>query len=137
MPFVLDASVTAGWCFPDEDQRTSDAALSRLAEDTAVVPTLWWFEVRNILVVNERRGRVDAAGTAEFLAELDRLPILMDRDPDSETVVALARKHGLTAYDAAYLELARRLAAPLATLDQALVAAAQRDGIDLIGAGTD
>lgn len=133
MPFVLDASVTAGWCFPDEDKQSGDAALSRLAEDSAIAPTLWWFEVRNILVVNERRGRIDAVGTAEFLAELDRLPILLDRDAVGETVVALARKHGLTAYDAAYLELARRLGAPLATLDHALAAAARTDGVHLIG----
>lgn len=135
MPFVLDASVTASWCFPDETEATAEAAFDRLAVEEAVVPALWWFEIRNILVVNERRGRIDAAGTAEVLADLDRLPIRVDRTPDGSTVIALARKHRLTAYDAAYLELARRRGEPLATLDQALAAAARTDGVALVGDG--
>lgn len=132
MPFVIDASVTASWCFPDENDPAAEAAFDRLATDMAVVPALWWFEVHNILAVNERRGRIDAAGTAEFLADLDRLPIRLDYTPQSSMVLALARKHRLTVYDAAYLELARRLGKPLATLDQALAAAAQSDGVALI-----
>jgi predicted nucleic acid-binding protein len=133
MPFVLDSSVTATWCFPDEEHETAEAAFDRLDGDEAVVPTLWRFEIRNILVVNERRGRIDAAETASFLADLERLSIRVDRDPNSETVLALARKHKLTGYDAAYLELARRLDLPLATLDQALIEAARADGVPLIG----
>ena len=133
MPFVLDSSVTAAWCFPDEQHRTAEAALNRLDGDEAIVPTLWWFEIRNILVVNERRGRVDATETASFLADLERLSIRVDRDPNSETVLSLARKHKLTGYDAAYLELARRLGLPLATLDRALIDAAGADGVPLVG----
>jgi predicted nucleic acid-binding protein len=133
MPFVLDSSVTATWCFPDEEHETAEAAFDRLDGDEAVVPTLWRFEIRNILVVNERRGRIDAAETASFLADLERLSIRVDRDPNSETVLSLARKHELTGYDAAYLELARRLDLPLATLDQALIEAARADGVPLIG----
>jgi predicted nucleic acid-binding protein len=132
MPFVLDASVTATWCFPDEEHETAEAAIDRLDGDEAVVPTLWWFEIRNILVVSERRGRIDAAGTASFLADLERLSIHIDRDPDSETVLALARKHNLTGYDAAYLELARRRGLALASLDRALAAAARADGVALL-----
>jgi predicted nucleic acid-binding protein len=133
MPFVLDSSVTAAWCFPDEQHRTAEAALNRLDGDEAIVPTLWWFEIRNILVVNERRGRVDATETASFLADLERLSIRVDRDPNSETGLSLARKHKLTGYDAAYLELARRLGLPLATLDRALIDAAGTDGVPLVG----
>jgi predicted nucleic acid-binding protein len=132
MPFVVDASVTAVWCFPDEDHSAANAALHRFADDHAVVPALWWFEIRNILVVNERRGRIDTTATAEFLADLAGLPIRIDRRPDSELVLALARKHALTAYDAAYLELARRQGGPLATLDRALAAAARAERVDLI-----
>ncbi len=134
MPFVLDASVTASWAFADEGGRdnpseVSARALDHLARDHAVVPSLWWFELRNILVVNERRGRIDAAGTANFLADLDQLPIRIDRTPDSTAIVTLARAHRLTVYDAAYLELARRHGLPLATLDNQLLAAALKDGV--------
>ena len=98
------------------------------------MPVLWWFEVRNVLVVNERRGRIDTVGSAAFLAELEKLPILFDRQSHSETLLTLARAHRLTVYDAAYLELARRLDAPLATLDQKLAAAARAARVPLVGA---
>lgn len=133
MPFVVDASIAAAWCFPDEDHSAANAALRRLVDEEGFVPALWWFEIRNILVVGERRGRIDAAGTAQFLADLRGLPIRVDSAPDSETVLALARKHNLTAYDAAYLELARRIGGSLATLDRALLAAAAAEGVDAVG----
>ena len=136
MPFVIDASVAASWCFPDENEAHADAAIDRLESDEAVLPALWWFEIRNVLVVSERRGRIDPAGTAAFLADLGRLPIRIDRSPESELVLTLARKHRITAYDAAYLELALRLDAPLATLDRALASAATAEGVSLI-AGRD
>lgn len=136
MAFVVDASVVGCWCFPDEASVAADAVFERLIADEAIVPAIWWFEVRNLLVINERRGRIDAAATARFTADLARLPIRIDRAPDSETVLALARAHRLTAYDAAYLELARRLDAPLATLDRALAGAARAAGMPLLGTPT-
>lgn len=132
MPFVLDASVTASWCFPDETAPASDAAMDRLPQDHAAVPALWWFEVRNILIVNERRGRIEPADSDMFLNDLARLPIRIERDPDKRLVVALARKHRLTAYDAAYLDLAIRLTAPMATLDRALADAALAEGLEIV-----
>ena len=105
-------------------------ALERLSPAGAVVPSLWWFEVRNLLVINERRGRIDPVGTASFLADLARLPIAVDPLPDSASVLALAREHDLMVYDAAYLELAVRL--PLATLDRALIAAAPTARVELL-----
>jgi len=132
MPFVVDASITATWCFADENNSATNGALLRLASDEAVVPVLWWFEIWNVLIVNECRGRIDSAGSAEFLADLAELPLRVDHRADSETVMALARKHTLTAYDAAYLELAHRVSGPLATLDRALAAAAQAEGLELI-----
>jgi predicted nucleic acid-binding protein len=134
MPLVIDASVAASWCFPDEQDATANAAIDRLAVDVAVVPALWWFEIRDILIVNERRRRIDPAGTAEFLADLGRFSIRIDRNPDSEIVLAFAREHTLTAYLAAYLELAHRLGEPLATLDRAVAVAATNEGVDLIAA---
>ena len=133
MPFVLDASVTAAWCLRDETAREADAALDRLLDDEAVAPSLWWFEVRNILVVSERRGRIEPADTDTFLSDLALLPIRIEGVPNARQVVALARKHGLTAYDAAYLELAVRLGAPISTLDQALAGAARAEGLDFVG----
>jgi predicted nucleic acid-binding protein len=99
-----------------------------------VVPAVRWFEVRNLLVAGERHGRMNSAGTAEFLADLKRLSIRLDLTPVSAAVLALARLHRLTVYDAAYLELALRVDAPLATLDKKLAAAADAAGVQLIGA---
>ena len=132
MPFVVDASVTASWCLRDEAAQTADAAMDRLLEDEAVAPWLWWFEVRNILVVSERRGRIEPADTDTFLSDLLRLPIRIEDEPNDRQVVALARKHGLTAYDAAYLELAVRLSAPMSTLDRSLARAARSEGVELV-----
>ena len=108
-------------------------AFDQLGVRAAVVPALWWFEVRNLLLVHEQRGRLDATGTAEFLADLGRLPVQIDREPDSGAILELARAYRLTFYDAAYLELARRLDAPLATLDRQLTAAARAAQVALLG----
>jgi predicted nucleic acid-binding protein len=124
MPFVLDASVTACWAFQDEDHPLAGLALDRLTTDDAIVPALWWFEVRNILVVNERRGRVSESVTRAFLRHLASLPVRVDSAPDEDEVLRLARAHRLSVYDAAYLELALRQGCPLASLDRELVAAA-------------
>jgi predicted nucleic acid-binding protein len=97
------------------------------------VPTLWWFEVRNTLIVNERRGRLTEADTHALLHGLSRLGLVVDHAPDEALVLALARRHRLTVYDAAYLELAQRRHLPLATLDKALLTAARAGGIQLLG----
>src|SRR5215475_8219920 len=124
MPFVLDASVTASWAFRDEQNPHADLALKRIRTDQAFAPGLWWFEVRNILIVSERRKRVSEADTAAFLRDLATLAIDLDITPESSEVMRLARAHQLSVYDAAYLELALRRNTPLATLDADLVRAA-------------
>ncbi len=133
MPFVLDASVAVCWAFDDEDHPTADLALERVRTDEARVPSLWWFEVRNTLIVSERRGRLTERDTATFLHGLARLRITVDRSPEQVDVLALARQRGLTVYDAAYLELARRESEPLATLDVALAIAARAERVPLLG----
>jgi predicted nucleic acid-binding protein len=133
--FILDASIAASWAFPDEDDPRATAAFVRIEVETAHVPALWWFEIRNILVVNERRGRIPEQETRTFLSKLARLPILEDRTPAEAEVLALARRHSLTVYDAAYLELAIRAGRPLATLDRALIRAAQAEAVRLLGDG--
>jgi predicted nucleic acid-binding protein len=134
MSFVLDASVTACWAFEDEHEILAEIALDRLDANDAFVPSLWWFEIRNTLIVNERRGRKSESQTTLFLVRLATLPILIDRSPNEADVLTLARRHRLTVYDAAYLELARRRREPLATLDRQLAAAASAESVPLIGA---
>jgi predicted nucleic acid-binding protein len=134
MPFVLDASVAACWAFEDEDHPTATLALGRIRSDQARVPSLWWFEVRNTLIINERRGRLAEADTAAFLRALSRLGVTVDRLPEEAGVMTLARKHRLTVYDASYLELAQRETLPLATLDADLIRAARAENLSLIGA---
>ena len=133
MPFVIDASVAACWVFDDEDHPVAAYALEHVAMDEAIAPSLWWFEVRNTLVVNERRGRLTEADTSVFLRALSRLHVTIDQTPEEATVLLLARRHRLTVYDAAYLELAARRNLPLATLDRALREAATALEITLLG----
>ena len=132
MPFVLDASIPACWAFQDEQDPTADAALVRIRTEEVVVPSLWWFEIRNILVVNERRKRITESDTGIFLRDLAGLRIRIDREPKESAVLRLARTHRLSIYDASYLELALREAIPLATLDGELAAAARAEGTSLL-----
>jgi predicted nucleic acid-binding protein len=130
--FVLDASVAACWAFDDEDHPDARLAFRRIRTEEAVVPCLWWFEVRNILIVNERRGRITQSDTGAFLQALSRLRLREDHLHDEETVLRLARGHRLSVYDATYLELAQRETLPLATLDDKLRQAANGERIPLI-----
>ncbi|HWG04695.1 MAG TPA: type II toxin-antitoxin system VapC family toxin [Beijerinckiaceae bacterium] len=133
MPFVVDASVAACWLLPDERHSVAETAFQRIAHDPAVAPSLWWYELRNILIVSERRGRLDTAATARALRLLGRLPITSDAAVEEEALLQLARRHRLTVYDAAYLELAQRMNMPLATLDAELAIAARAENVRLIG----
>jgi predicted nucleic acid-binding protein len=134
MPFVLDASIAGCWAFDDEDHPWAALALERVREDEALVSGIWWFEVRNILIVNERRGRITEGDTAAFLRALSRLGIAIDRSPDEGVVLTLARRHRLTVYDASYLELSLREGLPLATLDGDLARAARAERQMVLGA---
>jgi predicted nucleic acid-binding protein len=129
---VLDASIAGCWFFQDENDVRADAAWNRLEQDRAVVPLQWWFEVRNICLLGERRGRVTEAQTGEFARELSRFAIDFDSLPDQGAVMAAARRHQLTVYDAAYLELAQREGIALATLDRRLAIAARAEGVPVI-----
>jgi predicted nucleic acid-binding protein len=132
MAFVLDASITACWAFEDEDHPDAGLAFHQMRSEEAVVPCLWWFEVRNTLVVSERRRRIAESDTAAFLLSLSRLRIRIDRAPDEGAVLRLARTHRLSVYDAAYLELAQREGLPLATLDADLKKAAAGEGVAIV-----
>jgi predicted nucleic acid-binding protein len=133
MTFVIDASIAACWVFRDEEHHLADLALRRLAEEDAIAPSLWWFELRNVLIANERRKRITQSDSAAFLNSLARLEIGLDRTPKESEVLRLARTHRLSVYDAAYLELALRLTIPLATLDGDLIRAAKAEGVVMLG----
>jgi predicted nucleic acid-binding protein len=135
MPFVLDASVALAWSFRDERNAYAHRVLRRLEDDPALVPAVWMLEVANGLLVAERRGRFTAADVAQVYGVLADLPIEwsdLTLDQVLGSVLDLARAHKLSAYDAAYLELAMREALPLATQDAALQAAAQRVGVSMV-----
>ena len=136
MNFVLDASVALAWCFEDESLEPALAVLDALRDSEAVVAHHWTLETANGLLTAERRGRIDGDGATRFSRLLLALPIAVDpvaRGTALTETRRLARTHGLTSYDAAYLELALRLAIPLATLDEKLQAAARAEGVRLFG----
>lgn len=132
MPVVIDASLAANWYFPDEFHPEADRALDLLGEVGGRTPIHWWFEFRNILIVNERRSRITIEQTEEALEFIRHLPIVIVALPDERDVFILARRHRLTFYDAAYLELAKREGIALGTLDDALARAAIAEKVDLI-----
>ena len=132
MSVVVDASVAAAWCFPDEQADAAERVLEQLVRQGGAVPPIFWYEIRNVLVVNERRGRIDRADSARFLMRLHGLNLLLDGDHDEETLMALSREHGLSVYDTAYLETALRRGDSLATLDGALAVAGTAEGVATI-----
>ena len=130
--FVLDASVAAAWLLDEPAASRADLALARLEEQAALVPQLWHLEVRNCLLVATRRERLTAGTAAQRLEALRGLPIRTDTKPDLAVALTLAERHRLSFYDAIYLELAKRRAAPIATLDKALAQAAAAQCLALV-----
>jgi predicted nucleic acid-binding protein len=138
--FVVDSSIVLTWCFEDEATEAADALLLRLTNDGAHAPSLWPLEVLNVLVTAQRRGRLTAEARQDRLALLRALPIILDTETAEQAWTItnlLAERHGLTLYDAAYLELAQRFHLPLATLDTELRTAANALGIPLLGRSID
>ncbi len=133
---VLDCSVAAAWCFRDENSDPAVHLLDRLAAGAeAEVPALWWYEISNVMAVGERRGRIARADSARFLALLKRLLLTTDPEPlDNlpERLLELSLEGGVSAYDAAYLDLAQRRSAALTTLDRTLGDAAKKMGIEVL-----
>lgn len=130
--FVLDCSATLPWVFASEATRATDALLDELAAGRrAWVPALWHLEVANVMLGAQRRGQIDKAGVEKFLSTLRTLDIEVDDETISGAwtrTLAIGESFGLTAYDAAYLELALRKGIPLATLDTQLKKACSKAG---------
>lgn len=132
--FVLDGSITLAWFFEDESDAYADAVEDALVKASAVVPALWHLEVANALLVGERRKRTTEAKATQFVGLLQSLPISVDEATIAQAwgdTLHLARGQNLSAYDAAYLELALRRGLPLATLDDRLKTAAAAVGVSL------
>jgi predicted nucleic acid-binding protein len=133
---VLDSSVALAWVYADE---TTDAILrvfDSVRLEGAWIPGLWRWEIANVLQLNAKRGRHSVDFRDGAFASLALLPLKLDAEADRQAWSAtlhLAERHGLTVYDAAYLEIASRRKTPLATLDRQLRAAAAMDGVQLLG----
>ena len=134
IPVVVDASVALAWCFPDESSNYAESVLVALEGKTILVPAVWSLEIANAVLVGERRKRLNQPDVRQFTTLLESLSLIQDSQPVANLVnqvLPIARTYGLTAYDAAYLELSIRHAAPLATLDDKLQKAAKQAGIQI------
>ncbi|MFZ4604095.1 MAG: type II toxin-antitoxin system VapC family toxin [Caulobacterales bacterium] len=134
-PIVVDCSVAVSWLIESEQSAPGDAILNAIRNSGAHVPSLFWFEVANVMNVAVRRKRLTVGDVRPRLDLLAALPIKTDADcwtrATGETTL-IARTNALTIYDAAYLELALRLGARLATFDQDLRKSATSLGVGLM-----
>jgi predicted nucleic acid-binding protein len=139
MALILDASATLAWFVQRTDAHEAalaDEIASTIERDEATVPTIWYVEVVNGLLVAERSRPSDPSRSLRFLGELAALPIIEDRVGASSVqseVLALGRRYGLTAYDAVYLELSLRTGRALATFDRQLADALRTAGGQVFG----
>ncbi len=135
MTWVVDACAASSLFLPDEDGSVLRSILVGIEEgDRILVPALWWYEMTNVLVGSIRRGRLEEAAAFHALEMLRRLNPSRDARPLEESAPAafvLARAHGLSSYDAAYLELAAREGGTLCSFGGALRSAANKAGIPL------
>lgn len=135
MAFVADASITLAWFFRDEQSVMANRVRERLVAEGICVPSHWSLEVVNALFAAFRRQRIDETELRQLLADFRSLPDQVDEQTGDlawSRTAELALSHGLTSYDAAYLELALRLDLPLATLDKALADAVLSAGGRLV-----
>ena len=116
----------------DEEEPTATGAMRHVTEEGGVAPRIWWYELRNALLLNERRGRISRQQVSATLIDSLDLGISIDDQHDASLLLEIARRHGLTVYEAAYLEVAFRRGLPLATLDGRLRQAAEDEGVAII-----
>ncbi len=126
---VIDASVASAWMLDDESVSFADEEYAIVQANGGFVPQHWHFEIRNALLMAERKGRIVQGTIAAHLNRLSNLSIRTDQTPDLDVALELARRHQLSFYDALYLELAMRRGLSLATLDNALERAATSEGL--------
>ena len=130
MAIVIDASVAIAWCVRDRPGTlVADATIEQGGLEGIVVPDLFWHEVRSVLLVGERKGRVEVGTMEDHMEALRKLSIQTDGRQTDGQVAAQVRRHHVSGYDAAYLETAKRHRAKLATLDKKLAGAAVDEGV--------
>ena len=135
IPFVVDASVAIAWCIEDEATPQTRSLLATAVQTGIIVPSLWFLEMTNVLRIAEKKQRLPAALVDERLVKLAKLIVTVepiDGELACGIILALARKHDLTTYDACYIGVSQRLQKPLATLDMAMRKAAKKEGIKLL-----
>ena len=123
------------WCFHDEADAYTDSVLDLFLDSEAIVPSIWPLEVANVLLVAGRRKRLTEAGSLQFVKMLSELPITIDHGSSERAfseIIFIGRQQGLSSYDAAYLELAMREGAALATQDVKLKKACKKCGVKLL-----
>jgi predicted nucleic acid-binding protein len=134
--FVLDASVVLTWCFPDENADVAQHIAGSFKQgNTAIAPSFWPHEVLNALIAGGRRKRISKELVRSFLDDLAMLPVVLEQVPAAavfDRLQRLSREHSLTAYDAAYLDLALDTGLPLATLDDDLRRACKKADVRLM-----
>ncbi|HKD05497.1 MAG TPA: type II toxin-antitoxin system VapC family toxin [Bryobacteraceae bacterium] len=133
MAVVIDASIALSWCFPDERTDFTEAVFNAVGSSTLVarVPTIWAYEVRNAVLMGLRRNRITKPESKRFLYALGRMGVVIAEPSDYDSVFTLADQHGLTFYDAAYLNLALTSGLPIASLDKRVLRAAAGAGVPL------
>ena len=136
MSHVVDCSITLPWFLEDERTRFTDQILNAIHQVEYWVPAVWRLEMLNGLLMAERRKRIDRAWRIASVDQASRLKVRVDMaQPGMAAVGTLAERHGLTAYDAAYLELAVRQRFGLITQDRELVRAADAEGLSVQSPG--
>ncbi len=136
MELVLDCSLALAWTVPDEGSKAAECLLSRIDRESKLwIPALWWYELSNALTIAQRRERLSDSDALRLIELYRRLPLLTDTLLGADAVFrfrSLAQRYNLSAYDAAYLELAQRRGVGLASLDEALIKAARKAGVRVI-----
>ena len=133
MGLVVDASVALAHAFADETSPYADRVMREAAQQGLVQPTIWLYEIRNVLIMGVRRNRLRPQRFDEALFEFKHLVVDLDFEHDDATTLSYAREYTLSFYDAAYLEVAYRRRIPLATLDKKLRTACHSLGVDTLG----
>ena len=133
---IIDCSITMAWCFSDESTAKTSKILDRMIDETALVPSLWFLEVANVLAMAEKKKRISRAQSAEFLSLLGTFEVEVDDEFVGRAFshfLPICRDRDLTSYDATYLDLAVRRSLPLASLDDNLRRAGKSLGVPLLG----
>ncbi len=133
MSFVLDASIAASWFLPDEESEAAERLIGALGISPGLVPSLFWFEARNLFVMAERRGRLKPGAALAATLKLRSLPLEEGGSGNDVSIVDIALRHALSGYDASYIALARSSNMPLATADRKMADAARSEGIAIVG----